>query len=150
MRDEEPTANAQALTKDTYERYCREIDKEDNLIDQRLNWLIASQSLLFAALSLSDKPITGFMVWIIPIVGMGVSFVVGESVRGAVASLNQYRNNLIKACPKEWDKEKCFPQLHRDQKNLYRGLVSPRALPWLFLGAWTVVLLMVLINFQLE
>ena len=93
MSDEETSVNKQALFKDTYERYCREIDKEDNLIDQRLNWMLASQTLLFGAFGVSGKQIAGLMYWIIPIVGIGISILVRRSVQGAIDSLNQYREN---------------------------------------------------------
>lgn len=146
MNDKETIVEERAFYKDAYDRYCRQIDKEDNLIDQRLNWMLASQSLLFGALGVSHQAIAELMYLIIPIVGIGVSILVGKSVWGAVASLKQYRGDLEKACPQECDKEKHFPQLHRDPKNLCRGLVSPKALPWLFLGAWIVIIIWVLAN----
>ena len=129
------------ISLDTYERYCRQIDKEDNLIDQRLNWMLVSQSLLFGALGLSDKQIAGLMYFIIPLVGIGVSILVGESVRAAVKSLKHYRDDLEKACRPGDDKNLCLPQLHREPQNLSRGLVSPKSLPWLFFGAWILILI---------
>ena len=146
MNDKETIAEERAFSKEAYGRYCRPIDKEDNLMDQRLNWMIASQSLLFGALGVSHQKIAGLMYLVIPIVGIGTSILVGISVWGAVASLKQYRDNLEEACPQECDKEKHFPQLHREPKNLCRGLVSPKILPWLFLGAWIVIIIWVLAN----
>ena len=66
MNDEETIVEERAFSKDAYDRYCRQIDKEDNLIDQRLNWMLASQSLLFGALGVSDQPIAKLMYLIIP------------------------------------------------------------------------------------
>jgi len=129
-----------------YDRYCRQIDKEDNLIDQRLNWMLVSQSLLFGALGVSNQKIAGLMYLIIPLVGIGVSIMVGASVRAAVLSLQHYRDYMEKACPREYDKNMCLPELHREPKNLSRGLVSPKALPWLFLGAWILILIWAIAN----
>ena len=149
MNDKERIVEERSFSKDSkeaYDRYCRQIDKEDNLMDQRLNWMLASQSLLFGAFGVSHQEIAELMYLIIPIVGIGASILVGISVRGAVASLKQYRGNLEEACPQKCDKEKHFPQLHRDPENLYLGLVSPKTLPWLFLGAWIVIIIWVLAN----
>jgi hypothetical protein len=146
MNDEVTIVEERTFSKDAYDRYCRQIDKEDNLIDQRLNWMIASQSLLLGALGVSDQQIAGLMYLIIPIVGIGVSILVGLSVWAAISSLQHYRVDLEKACPQEYDKEKYFPQLHREPKNLCLGLVSPKALPWLFFGAWILILIWALAN----
>ena len=146
MNDEVTIVEERTFSKDVYDRYCCQIDKEDNLINQRLNWMLASQSLLLGALGVSDQQIAGLMYLIIPIVGIGVSILVGVSVQAAISSLQHYRVDLEKACPQEHDKEKCFPQLHREPKNLYRGLVSPEALPWLFFGAWILILIWALVH----
>ena len=108
--------------------------------------MLASQSLLFGALAINDQKIAGFMHLIIPLVGIGVSILVGASVRAAVLSLQHYRDNLEKACHQEYDKNLCLPELHREPKNLSRGLVSPKALPWLFLGAWILILIWAVAN----
>ena len=146
MNDDVTIAEELSFSQETYDRYCRQIDKEDNLIDQRLNWMLASQSLLFGALGISGRHIAGLMYFIIPLVGLGVSILVGASVRAAVLSLQHYRDNLAKACPQEYDKNLCLPELHREPKNLSHGLVSPRALPWLFLGAWILILIWAIAN----
>ncbi len=53
MVGRESAVNGQSFFEEAYERYCREIDKEDSLIDQRLNWMLAAQALLFGALGVS-------------------------------------------------------------------------------------------------
>ena len=118
MNEGEPAVEEISFSQETYDRYCHQIDKEDDLIDQRLNWMLASQSLLFGALGLSGRHIAGLMSFIIPLVGLGISVLVGASVQGAVLSLTQYRDNLQKACPQGYDKNLCLPELHRNAKNL--------------------------------
>ena len=148
MNDEVAIVEKRTFFKDAYDRYCRQIDKEDNLIDQRLNWMLASQSLLFGALAISDQKIAGLMHLIIPLVGLGISILVGSSVRAAVSSLQHYRDHLEEACSHEYDKNLCFPELHREPKNLSHGLVSPKALPRLFSGAWVLILIWAIANLK--
>ena len=146
MNNEVTIEEERSFSQKAYDRYCRQIDKEDNLIDQRLNWMLVSQSLLFGALGVSNQRIAGFMYLIIPLVGIGVSILVGRSVWAAVLSLQHYRDHLKKACPDEYDKNLCLPELHREPKNLSQGLESPKALPWLFLGAWILILIWAIAN----
>ncbi|MDJ0861854.1 MAG: hypothetical protein QNJ82_06410 [Gammaproteobacteria bacterium] len=140
MVGKESAVNGQSFSNEVYERYCREIDKEDSLIDQRLNWMLAAQALLFGALGVSGPGSLSPLHWVIPLVGIGVSYLVSASVKGAVDSLQHFREELERACPHDADKEHRFPQLHRDPATLSRGLVSPKALPWLFFGAWLLFL----------
>ena len=146
MNDKVRIVEERTISRDAYDRYCRQIDKEDSLIDQRLNWMLASQSLLFVALGISSQQIAGLMYLIIPIVGIGVSILVGVSVRAAVLSWQHYRENLEESCPQEYDQKKHFPQLHREPKNLSHGFVSAKTLPCLFLGAWILILIWAVAN----
>ena len=143
MNDEVTIGKELTFFQKAYDRYCRQIDKEDSLIDQRLNWMLASQTLLFGALGISSQQIAGLMYLIIPIVGIGLSIFVGLSLWAAVSSLQHYRKNLKEVCPQEYDPKKHFPQLHRKPKNVSHGLVSPKALPGLFLLAWISILIWV-------
>jgi len=146
MKDDESDANRLAIPLKPYKRYCRQLDKEDTLIDQRLNWMIASQSILFAALGLSNNSLFGIICIVVPIVGICVSSVVGISVRAAVSSHKNYRDNLEIACPPSADVEFHYPQLHRDKENIRRGFMSAMVLPWVFFAAWVIVLLWSLAN----
>jgi hypothetical protein len=108
--------------------------------------MLVSQALLFGALGVSDQRIAGLMYLIIPLVGIGVSILVGASVQAAVSSLQHFRDHLEKACPHDYDKNLCLLQLHRVPKNLPCGLVSPKALPWLSSGAWVLILIWAIAN----
>ena len=48
-----------------YDRYCRELDKEDKLLNDRVTWLLVSQSILFAAVRLGGQDPGGNIVEII-------------------------------------------------------------------------------------
>ena len=146
MKDDESGTTRVTIPLEPYKRYCRQLDKEDTLIDQRLNWMIASQSLLFAALGLTNNSLFSIISIVVPIVGLCVSYFVGISVRAAVSSYYKYSDKLVRACSPSADTEFHFPQLHRDEKNIRRGFKSALVLPWVFLGAWVIVLLWSLAN----
>ena len=146
MQEDESGTNRVMIPLEPYKRYCRQLDKEDTLIDQRLNWMIASQSLLFAALGLTGNSLFSIISIIVPIVGLCVSYFVGSSVRAAVSSYDRYRDKLVIACPPSADIEFHFPQLHRGPKDIRKGFKSALVLPWVFLAAWAVVLLWSLVT----
>ena len=146
MKDDESGTNRVMIPPEPYKRYCRQLDKEDTLIDQRLNWMIASQSILFAALGLTNNSLFSIISIVVPIVGLSVSCSVGISVRAAVSSYYKYRDRFVRACSPTADTEFHFPQLHRDEKDIRRGFKSALVLPWVFFAAWVIVLLWVLAN----
>lgn len=123
-----------------YGRYCRQLDKEDKLIDQRLTWLLASQSILFGAIGLSDPTIAKITLMVLPLVGIGSAFLIGVSVWAALASSQNYRRELLHLCPAAQDQERAFPQLHRNLTHVRLGFLSPIALPVVFLLAWALVI----------
>ena len=125
-----------------YDRYCRQLDKEDKLIDQRLTWLLASQSILFGAIGLSNPDIAKITLMVLPLVGIGSAILTGASVWAAKASFENYRKTLLEVCPAAQDKDRAFPQLHRDPTNIRLGLRSAIALPGVFLVAWTLVIVL--------
>ena len=125
-----------------YDRYCHQIDKEDNLMDQRVNWLLMSQAILFAAIGVSNDNIAEITLIVIPFVGFFCSLGIGLSLLAAIRSLTRYRKILKDVCPSGEDIGCCYPQLHR-RKNIIRlGLVPPIVLPFIFCTAWIVVFIL--------
>jgi len=139
METNETNLPTSGISLDTYDRYCRQIDKEDDLINQRINWLLVSQSILFAALGISNRTILDVTLEV-ALVGIGVSVFIGASVWGALLSLRSYRQKLIESCPPEKDVNCCYPQLHRSRFNMGLGLVAPILIPVLLLVAWIIVI----------
>ena len=124
-----------------YDRYCRQLDKEDQLINERINWLLVSQSLLFAAVGLSSEGVTSIILKAVPWVGLFSSVGIGVSVLAAALSLKRYRKILLdKVCCPSSDPDKYYPQLHRSKPNILLGLVSPIVLPLVFCVAWIYVI----------
>jgi hypothetical protein len=120
-----------------YDRYCRQIDKEDELVNQRINWLLSSQSILFAAIGLTGHDAVSQVV---PWVGLGSSLAIGLSVWGALISLDRYRKVLFERLQSGTDLLWHYPQLHRKPGNLKLGNFSAIAVPLLFCVAWITVM----------
>ena len=109
------TANkSETISTEVYCRYCSQMDKEDDLIDRRVNWLLTSQAILFAAVGLSGNDTAGIVLSVVPWVGFCSSLAIGVTVWAASFSFTQYRNRLKELCPPRNDLEQYYPQLHRE------------------------------------
>lgn len=124
-----------------YERYCRELDKEDGLINDRVNWLLVSQSILFAAVGLAGEGPGRIIVKIVPWVGCALAVTIGLSVLAAIKSFWDYRALLKESRPQDPDLDRAYPQLQRNTLNIWLGFVAPILLPVIFAVAWVFVLL---------
>ena len=123
-----------------YNRFCRELDKEDKLLNDRVTWLLVSQSILFAAVRLGGQGPGGNIVEIIAKVGCALSVIIWLSVLGAIFSYLRYSFQLKKCCPPANDHNKAYPQLHRSLLNIILGFIAPFVLPIIFFLAWLCVI----------
>jgi len=139
---EKPSTEMQQTNKksERYNRYCRQMDKEDKLIDQRTRWLLVSQSILFAALKIGGQDATEITSVVVPAVGAGSSFLIGISILAALISFLRYRSNLRESFSPKEDPDFEYPQLHRSRINISMGLVAPATLPIIFCAAWVYML----------
>ena len=123
-----------------YGRYTTQMDKEDSLIDNRINWLLASQTFLFAAVGvgkgIAGQAIGQTITLVVPILGLALSLLIWVSVIGAIRSFCRYRYLLNEVCPKECDPNHQYPQLHRDNFNIVLGLITPIGVPLVLSGGW--------------
>ena len=125
-----------------YRRYCNQIDKEDEMIDKRVNWLLTSQSILFAAVGLGGNGAAEVALSVVPWAGLFLSFTIGITVLAASSSLRLYRKRLKEVYPPRSDQKKYYPQLHRNRSILKLGLVPSSIVPLIFSAAWIAVILM--------
>jgi hypothetical protein len=109
---------------------------EDELINQRLIWLLTSQSLLFAGygflLQLDKSPLpqqAKYFATLVPLTGLLLSVVLMVSVIAAVLEIlrlhKKYRGLGV--------------ELHDIEAPLILGLVTPLLLPLIFVVAWSLV-----------
>ena len=133
-----------------YRLFRSRIEHEDNLIIQRLSWLVASQSFLFTAYaittngltSLEPKPAGQFLEQsvllfrLIPTVAISVALLISISILAALRAIRQMRR-LYQATsiPPE------LPPIQTAATTRLLGLSAPLLLPLLFVSVWLVLLL---------
>jgi hypothetical protein len=135
---------------DAYRLFRGRIEHEDNLIMQRLSWLVASQSFLFTAYaittnglsSLEAKTAGGFLEQsallfrLIPTVAICVALLIYISILAALRAIRQMRR-LYQARSVPPD----LPPIQTAATTRLLGLSAPLLLPLLFVSVWLVLLL---------
>lgn len=139
-----------------YSEISRQVEREDSLINNRLNWFLTSAGLLFAAfavtvsseseaLSHARHALVLSVLFILPILGFIVSYCALVSVRAAERALNQLKkawaehvNSFFKdiegdAHDGTCDDHRYFPRPYGDEIAWIGGHHFNRALP-LFTG----------------
>ena len=132
-----------------YQIFRNRIEHEDNLVMQRLSWLMASQSFLFTAYAivtngLTASPATGGNLFvnhlltlarIIPVVALLNSLLILVSILAALKAVRELRNGY-----------RCQPEtlgvipLQTSKIARTLGLSAPILLPLLFLAVWLFLL----------
>lgn len=133
-----------------YQLYRSRIEHEDNLIMQRLSWLMASQSFLFTAYAIvtnglivsATNSASAFvnhmrtLIKIIPIVALLNSLLIATSIFAALIAIKQLRCGY----KKQGATLEILPlQTTRAARTL--GLSAPVLLPLLFLAVWFYLLM---------
>ena len=119
-----------------YERFCRELDKEDELLKDRVNWLLISQAILFAAVGFSSDGAGAGIAQVVPWVGIALALAIWLSIWAAISSYSRYRTELDALRELAGDLAAEYPQLNRSQQHLSLGFIAPLLLPPIFLAAW--------------
>ena len=132
-----------------YQIFRNRIEHEDNLIMQRLSWLMASQSFLFTAYAIvtngmTTSPATGGNMFvnhlltlsrIIPVVALLNSLLIAISILAALKAIRELRN----AYRKQPEPLEAIP-LQTSKSARMLGLSAPVLLPPLFLAVWLYLL----------
>jgi hypothetical protein len=133
-----------------YQLFRSRIEHEDNLIMQRLSWLMASQSFLFTAYAIVTNGLSTsiggsgnvyvnrltVLVEIIPVVALLNSLLILVSIAGALKAVRELR------CRYRQQAEilELLP-LQTSRVARVLGLSAPIILPLLFLTVWLFLLL---------
>ena len=144
------SAKNDASKTDEYAEAVRSmIAHEDNLLNNRMNWLLVVQGLLFTALAGTFKeavsPIPGFVYILIAFgflisISSKVAFISGDR---AIRNLLGYWHEHLKSTNRNW---KDFPPVfgaavHEQTLMRLDRFLSPRnLLPWAFALGWIVIL----------
>jgi hypothetical protein len=132
-----------------YHVFRNRIEHEDNLIMQRLSWLMASQSFLFTAYAIVSNALTtasannanihlGHLTTlshIVPVVALLNSFLIFVSILAALRAIRELRKGYARQ------------PVHLEAINLqtsrlvrWSGLSAPVLLPLMFLAVWIFLL----------
>src|SRR5919109_2503578 len=127
-----------------------QIEHEDNLINQRLSWFVASQAFLFSAYAIllnapSQVRLQSFAAQqdilfpLIPLVGIGVSILIYVTIIAAMlatANLRRFLKSHVK------DEEMALlPPVQGYRQTLLLGQASPVLIPFVFMISWIWLLI---------
>jgi hypothetical protein len=139
-----PTSSAELY------RLIRErIDYEENLLNQRLTWLILSESFLVSAYAvmLNSPPepkspmygeLQSSLIWLLPSVALILSIIVYVSVISALYHIAELRKSF-ETYPKD-DTIEHFPGMNDTSFIRRLGGLPPILVPLVFIGAWVLLL----------
>jgi len=124
------------------------IEHEDNLVVQRLSWLVASQSFLFTAYAIVTNGLASLppnypvhfmnqlhrLFQLIPVVGTLTSVLIYVSILAAVTAMRRLRNSYRSRFGKDDD----LP-IQTDPSIRLLGYTAPLLLPLVFTIVWLVL-----------
>jgi hypothetical protein len=131
-----------------YQIIRSQIEHEDNLINQRLSWFVASQAFLFSAYAIllnapSQVREEGFatqreiLFFLIPLVAIGVSILIYITVIAAMLAMANLRR-LLKT---HLDDSALLPPVQGYRQTFLLGQATPILIPFLFMISWIVLLI---------
>lgn len=135
---------------DWYQVFRGRIEHEDNLIIQRLSWLMASQSFLFTAYAIATNGLSAalaeheniyrqqlfLLVRLIPIVAVCNGLLIYLSVLAALKALRELRRDYQARAGNV-----ALLPIQTSRTTRLLGLSAPLLLPLLFIVVWLVLLL---------
>jgi hypothetical protein len=127
--------------KAVYDRYGAQLDKEDGLVNSRVNWLLATQTILFAAIKIGKENASPEILKAIRVVGFCSSIALLCAIFAACASFKRYRSQLLEKYEEVKDiiPRIDYPQLGRRMCILYAGDFGCLALPIIFAIGWLII-----------
>jgi hypothetical protein len=126
------------------------MDHEDGLITSRLNWLITSQSFLFAAYATlfrngGAQQVAGrdvpLLVRLIPLIGMFSGILIYTAIIAGFVALKRNRSLLRTHIQAVSSRDPDFPQVQGRRPMFWLAMLAPVVLPLVLVGAWITLLL---------
>jgi hypothetical protein len=129
------------MNDDEYADRIRSMTEHENVLrDQRLNWLIASQGLLMAALGFSWAKDES-LVFSLVVVGLLLSVSIGANLRCNTLAIRKLRNSIKERCQTGYDGPPVVALKSEEiTPNLLRWLYPWNVLPIAFTAFWIFVL----------
>jgi hypothetical protein len=121
------------------------LSHEDDLVNQRVSWLVNSQSFLLTAYAITlnglaadaSKPLAILqrkLLNMLPLVGIACVLLVGVALIGGLFAIGELRRFAGTTCPKD----RLF--LVSKPTTQFLGVSAPVLIPVVFLVIWTAVL----------
>lgn len=119
-----------------YGHLRRHVVHEDELINNRLNWLVFSQTFLFVAYGTAESNKLWTLRSSIPLVGIAMNILTFLSIYGAVRAMRALREYWRDKKKEHKIVKDEFPPLQGKDKALGLGLFAPCFVPLAFLVCW--------------
>lgn len=134
---------------DQYRMVRQQIEHEDNLVSQRLSWLLGSQSFLFTAYAINlNGPLklhilayegtAALLMTLVPLVAILSAFLIGLTVWAGMWTMQKLRSRYGRQLMEIFHDE--FPPIQSTGGALFLGHFAPVFLPVLFIVIWMLLI----------
>jgi hypothetical protein len=129
-----------------YEKVRAQIEHEDNLLTQRLNWFLTSQSFLFTAYAIvfngtppawAKPAIRSILMQVIPLIGVAAGALILIAIVAGAIVMHDLRRSFQTSQSAAADTG--LPPLQGRAATRFMGLLAPLLLPVMFIAVWTVL-----------
>ncbi len=118
------------------------IEHENTLENNRLNWLLIAQGLLFAAVGVAiQAKVNVIFIYICAVAGLTISLSAGTHLRHGRRAMN----DLLKEFKEKFPDYGGPRVIGLDMEELYpieRYIIPPYFLPWVFIALWVAISLL--------
>mgnify|MGYP005810022667 CR=1 FL=1 len=122
-----------------------QVEHEDNLVSQRLSWLLAAQSFLFTAYAISlNGPVqlrverlADRLTTLLPIVGICTAILLWITILAGIFAMRTLRV-AFERCVSDLPKD--IPPIQTRGATLFGGQIGPFLVPPLFIVIWLFLL----------
>lgn len=127
-----------------------QIEHEDNLISQRLSWLLASQAFLFTAYAITlNGPVqlhsqtyerhVGLLILMLPIIGIATAVLIWVAILAGLSAMQSLRKDFRRSVENVLPEG--VPAIQTSGAVLLAGHLGPVVIPMVFLVVWVGMLL---------
>ncbi|WP_447984010.1 hypothetical protein [Nitrospira sp. Nam74] len=154
-----PTETGDLTRAQYYDRIRSQIEHEDELINLRVVWQLLAQSFFFstyASLLTAQKEAKSvlfgdeqqLLLWLVPFAALFAGLLTSISIFTSltnIASLRESYELYAKATPAEDRSSKLFPPIQGADRLRKLANIAPIGLPLLFIVAWLIILIRLLL-----
>ncbi len=133
-----------------YRTVRAQIEHEDNLVSQRLSWLLASQSFLFTAFAItlngpsqshfrSFESLSDLLIRLLEVVGLISALLIWISILAGIGAMRRLRTTLHQELRDSLLLK--LPPVQTTGFTLRAGQFAPVLTPLLIMGIWLILIL---------